>query len=114
MDDKGRVILGSKIRSAREATGYTRKEFSELLGITSKYLSFLENGAKTPSFSLLARMCVLTRRDFAYFLGHLTSHDDAATADTRSKLIDKIMNATPEQLDQFQKIMELIDTKSAT
>lgn len=41
------VSLGEMIRKRRKTQGYTQKELTELTGISSSFLSDLENGKKT-------------------------------------------------------------------
>jgi transcriptional regulator with XRE-family HTH domain len=45
--------IGQKIKRLRESKGLSRKEFYEMLGITSGYLTQIEKGQRTPAEKLL-------------------------------------------------------------
>lgn len=45
--------VGSHIRTARSAAGYSQKQFAEFMGIEQKYLSDVERGVACPSFPLM-------------------------------------------------------------
>ena len=45
--------VGSHIRTARSAAGYSQKQFADYLGIEQKYLSDVERGVACPSFPLM-------------------------------------------------------------
>lgn len=45
--------VGSHIRTARSAAGYSQKQFADHLGIEQKYLSDVERGVACPSFPLM-------------------------------------------------------------
>ena len=48
--------IGIRIRNQREYLGYTREQFAELIGITPKFCSDIELGAKGMSLQTLNRM----------------------------------------------------------
>ena len=48
-------MLGNTLKRLRGIYGYSAKEMSELLGISSSYLSEIENGKKKVSMDLLER-----------------------------------------------------------
>lgn len=41
------------IKKFREKKGLTQKELAEKTGVTTEYISYLENGQRTPSLTLL-------------------------------------------------------------
>lgn len=45
--------IGSHIKTARSAAGYSQKQFAECLGIEQKYLSDVERGTACPSLPLM-------------------------------------------------------------
>ena len=45
--------VGSHIKTARSAAGFTQKQFADYMGIEQKYLSDLERGEACPSFPLM-------------------------------------------------------------
>ncbi|WP_277668610.1 helix-turn-helix domain-containing protein [Caproiciproducens galactitolivorans] len=48
--------LGNILKAARKSKGFTREIFAEMMGITPRYLSSLENENKKPSYDLLYRL----------------------------------------------------------
>lgn len=51
------VLIGTNIRQAREAAGYTQEKFSEMIGIGPKSLSAIECGTVGISLAALKRVC---------------------------------------------------------
>lgn len=63
------IALGSRIREARDASGFTQKK----LGIEAKYdpiqLSRVETGDAVPRSDVLARIAAATKRPISFFYG---------------------------------------------
>lgn len=53
------VEIGKNIRLHREQAGYTREKFSELIGITPRFLADVETGFVGVSITNLKRICEL-------------------------------------------------------
>lgn len=51
------VLIGTNIRQAREAAGFTQEKFSEMIGIGPKSLSAIERGMVGISLAALKRVC---------------------------------------------------------
>ncbi len=51
------IIVGKNIRIYREACGYTRENFSELIGVSSKFLYDCESGNVGISLSTFKKIC---------------------------------------------------------
>lgn len=62
------VAIGSRIRSQREYFGYTRDQFAELLGVTPKFCSDIEAGAKGMSIPTLCKISHILRLKTDYIL----------------------------------------------
>lgn len=59
------VLIGTNIRQAREAAGFTQEKFSEMIGIGPKSLSAIERGTVGISLAALtARLALLTEEEF--------------------------------------------------
>jgi ribosome-binding protein aMBF1 (putative translation factor) len=52
----GASTLGQKIRTAREARGWTQAELAKRARLTQAYLSYLEADEREPSLSIAARL----------------------------------------------------------
>jgi transcriptional regulator with XRE-family HTH domain len=50
------MTLGTNIKTIRTSKQIKQKDLASSLGITHNYLSMIENGAKTPSLSLISRV----------------------------------------------------------
>ncbi|MBS3974122.1 MAG: helix-turn-helix transcriptional regulator [Actinobacteria bacterium] len=48
--------LGSILKTARKAKGFTREQLAEIIGITPRYLMSIENENKKPSYDVLFRL----------------------------------------------------------
>lgn len=55
-EQKIRRELGQKIKAFRAKTKMTQEDFSSKIGITQKYLGHIEQGARSPSLSLIVKM----------------------------------------------------------
>ena len=53
------MTVGSNIKKYREANGYTRKEFSELIGRTYNTLRCYECDIETPSAYVLLKIAII-------------------------------------------------------
>lgn len=58
----------SKLREYRTAKGLTQSELAEAVGVKKATISRIENGERTPSMSLVSRICEATK-------GELTAND---------------------------------------
>jgi transcriptional regulator with XRE-family HTH domain len=46
-------LIGQRLKEARETCGFKQEEVAQKIGITSKYLSLLENGRRNPPLRML-------------------------------------------------------------
>lgn len=58
----------SKLREYRAAHGLTQSDLAERVGVKKATISRIENGERTPSMSLVSRICSATK-------GELTAND---------------------------------------
>ena len=49
--------IGENIKNARKSAGVSQKELAEHLGVYQKDVSRWENGERTPSLEVFARIC---------------------------------------------------------
>lgn len=50
------ILMGERLRACRNARHMTMKEFSELCGISERYLADIERGQKAPKLETLVRI----------------------------------------------------------
>ncbi len=60
--------IGKRLQSERHKNGHTQESLSEAMGITSKYLSKVENGAAAPSLPFIMKFSEVTGSDLNYLL----------------------------------------------
>jgi len=60
--------IGKRLQSERHKNGHTQESLSEAMGITSKYLSKVENGASAPSLPFVIKFSEITGSDLNYLL----------------------------------------------
>ena len=65
-----RTLIGSRLRKAREETGMNQGAFARSVGLSSEYISLLEAGKRTPSFSTLEKVSAFLKKDVSYFFEH--------------------------------------------
>jgi transcriptional regulator with XRE-family HTH domain len=59
-------FLGKKIRMYRKKAGLTQESMAEKLGLSSKYIQFIENGNRRPSLKVLYKIADLLEIDMCY------------------------------------------------
>lgn len=52
--------LGSRIKAARNSAGLTQAALSKKIGVTIQYVSGIENGVRSPSLEVLAKIALVT------------------------------------------------------
>ena len=62
------VEIGARIRSQREAFGYTRETFAEMLDVTPKFCADIELGKKDMSVPTLCRIASVLKLSTDYIL----------------------------------------------
>lgn len=65
IDRKG---IGTRLQNERIHHGFTQEKMAEAMGITSKYLSKVENGAAAPSLPFIMKFVEVTGSDLNYLL----------------------------------------------
>ena len=63
-----RKAIGKRLKNERNRLGYTQESMAEAMGITSKYLSKVENGAAAPSLPYILKFTEITGADLNYLL----------------------------------------------
>ena len=70
--------LGKRIGTARKDRGLTAQQLAARLGINAAYLRHIECGVKTPSVSLLVRICNTLQVSPDYLLQDLLEEPSSA------------------------------------
>ena len=61
------MLLGTRLKRAREEVSLSQGAFAKALGLSSEYISLLESGKRTPSFETLIRISEFLNKDVGHF-----------------------------------------------
>lgn len=89
-------MLGNTLKRLRGIYGYSAKEMSELLGISSSYLSEIENGKKKVSMDLLERYSELLGLRVSTLVRFSEDYEDAELNNAGQKFITSLMSKVIE------------------
>lgn len=89
-------MLGKTLKRLRGIYGYSAKEMSELLGISSSYLSEIENGKKKVSMNLLDRYSELFGLRVSTLVRFSEDYEDAELNNAGQKFITSLMSKVIE------------------
>lgn len=89
-------MLGNTLKRLRGIYGYSAKEMSELLGISSSYLSEIENGKKKVSMDLLERYSELLDLRVSTLVRFSEDYEDAELNNAGQKFITSLMSKVIE------------------
>lgn len=85
-------MIGDTLRRLRGIYGYTAREMSSKLGISSSYLSEIENGKKQPTLDLLEEYSKLFNVRLSSLLRFSEDYDCAEKNGTGQAFITKLMS----------------------
>ena len=88
------VAIGTRIREARLKIGMTQEALAQKLDIGSTYVSDIERGIKSPSFSLFINLIKILGVSADYIL---RGEVDAGKSYVYNELNEKLDNLTPQQ-----------------
>lgn len=90
--------MGLRIRKAREARGYTREAFSELIGISSNALANIERGQSGTQLENFVKICKLLglSADYALF-------GETVTRPTVQRVIELLGHQDERRLQAIEK-----------
>lgn len=89
-------MLGNTLKRLRGIYGYSAKEMSELLGISSSYLSEIENGKKKVSMDLLERYSELLGLRVSTLVRFSEDYEGAELNNAGQKFITSLMSKVIE------------------
>lgn len=89
-------MLGNTLKRLRGIYGYSGKEMSELLGISSSYLSEIENGKKKVSMDLLERYSELLNLRVSTLIRFSEDYEDSELNNASQKFITSLMSKVIE------------------
>ena len=102
-DEMDKVALGSKLREARKAKGYTQEALAELADIGVMYLGEIERGIKMPSMNIFIKLIEALDISADYVLRDELSSGKEYVFDEITKKLD---NLTPQQRKTATDILD--------
>lgn len=100
---KDDIIIGNRIRTIRESMSLTREQFSELIDISSSFLSQIERGDKSMSIDTLMAIASKTGYSCDYILFGDTSQTNYA-----GKINRMVSNSSDETAELIYNVIRPI------
>jgi len=91
------LILGTKLKKARENAGLTQDALAKAVGLSSEFICLLESGKRTPSLETLTNLSEYLKKDISYFF---KEKDSAFNLLFQGEKLDK---KAKRELRRFQK-----------
>jgi transcriptional regulator with XRE-family HTH domain len=95
--------VGIRIKTEREKFGYIRDKFSEIVGISSVYLSQIERGERQMSLITLIKVATSLNLSLDYLI-----FGDEALDVNKEDLISQINNSSKKELKIFQDVLKSV------
>jgi len=93
-------FIGTKLRKSRESLGLSQGAFGRAVGLSSEYISLLEAGKRSPSFTTLQKLAGFLNRDIGYFFYEKAAPLDSFTLLFRAEAVDE---RAREELQKFRR-----------
>ncbi|MBQ2610792.1 helix-turn-helix transcriptional regulator [bacterium] len=106
-DDK--EYIAKKIREYRKKSGLTQAELAEKIDIGTKQISRLEIGDFYPSLNTFFRLVKILNIDLSDFIPSVPINHN----ETRKKIIEKIYNATDDELNFYDRLITFANDEVA-
>lgn len=98
-------IMGTRIKELRKRAGFTQAQLAEILNVDFKYVSRLETGYSTPSFSMLEKMSNALNTELSEFF---ICEDSYVRENVIARIDKKLSEARLEYLNVIDKLVELV------
>ncbi|MFZ8785647.1 helix-turn-helix domain-containing protein [Thermocrinis sp.] len=98
------LLIGQRLKEARQSVGYTPEEVAQKLGISTDDLLLFESGRKSPPLSVLRKLAKLYGVFDSYFYGI-----DKLKGEVFTLLLDKAkeLSLSPETISQLHRFIFL-------
>lgn len=99
-EEKSRKIIGLRIMQKRKAKGITQNELAEIIGISYKQISNIENGYSYPRMGAFLKICAYFEVNSDYFIsGSIGKNID-------DKIIELLSTCSVEELKCIWKLLD--------
>lgn len=99
-EEKASKIIGSRIMQKRKSKGITQYEFAEIIGLSYKQISNIENGHSFPRMSTFLKICEYFQVNSDYFISGSISKD------IDNKIMDLLKICSIEELKCIWKLLD--------
>ena len=96
-------LIGGRIQSLRQRKGFTQQQFSEMVGISTNYLSDLERGVSSPRMDKLVAIINALDCSADEVFADVVPHGYKVRA---SRLNEQISKLSPEEQERAFAILE--------
>ena len=100
------ILMGERIRVARESAGYTQENLSEMIGVSSQYVSDLERGVVGTSIPTLIKLCDVLSVSSDYLLMR-NNHVKTDNIDPM-EMMNLMKSLSPEERQMMYQAMSLM------
>lgn len=98
--------MHTRIRKAREDSGYTRERFAEALGVSVSYMAEVERGRTGVSVKMLIKICNLLGLSADYVLFGENRDADALLANKLQRIDEKYLPLLEKMLNELLALRE--------
>lgn len=102
------IEIGTNIQKAREKAGYTQEKLSELLGISTKHMGAIEQGASGVTLEAIRALCSLLGVSADYII-----FGDVAPSTETLNLALRLASVKAEYQPQVNKVLSALMEISA-
>ena len=104
MNNINYIVLGQRIRSAREAKGITQERLAEQCDLSTSHIGLVERAARIPSLEALYKISCALNVSMDYLLGK----DSISGTSDFSELEMLIHSKSKEQTDRLYSLIRLL------
>jgi len=107
------IQIGTRVKQAREAAGFTQERLAELIDVSAQYVSGVERGAVGLSVPILTRLSETLLVSCDYILmGEVTLSDATSVASRLSRLPTEHIKNAEDILDRYMEGIVLAQRKT--
>lgn len=98
------IQMGKRIRAQRESLGFTREKLAEKMGVSSKFIADLENGAKGIILKKFYTLVQILDVSADYILAGKNPEQDQERLNRQEGILEQLKNCDNDQLECMEAI----------
>ncbi|MCQ2463454.1 MAG: helix-turn-helix domain-containing protein [Clostridia bacterium] len=113
MEDDIKLEIGERVRKIRTDIGLSREQLSEMLGISSLFLGYIECGQRGMSITTLCNLCkkLNVSADYILFGREQNTHGINDILVSLNGMDEKYYDAVEECINNLKKLITKIENK---